>query len=106
MKKMRRILACLMAFLLISHTPVYATMTGPLAPNAQTGQSSTSQDLKTPEIQAEGAVVIDAATGQVLYGKNEKTRFYPASTTKLMTALLVLEQIGRASCRERVWYLV
>ena len=46
----------------------------------------------TPEIQAEGAVVIDAATGQVLYGKNEKTRFYPASTTKLMTALLVLER--------------
>ena len=92
MKKMRRILACLMAFLLISHTPVYATMTGPLAPNAQTGQSSTSQDLKTPEIQAEGAVVIDAATGQVLYGQNEKTRFYTASTTKLMTALLVLER--------------
>jgi len=39
-------------------------------------------------------VVIDAASGRILYGKNEKNRFYPASTTKLMTALLVLERCG------------
>lgn len=45
-----------------------------------------------PEIQAEGAVVIDAATGKVLYGKHETSRFYPASITKLMTAMLVLER--------------
>lgn len=44
-----------------------------------------------PQIQAQGAVVIDAATGQVLYGKNENTKYYPASITKLMTALLVIE---------------
>ena len=34
-----------------------------------------------PEIKAEGAVVIDGATGKMLYGKNETQRFYPASTT-------------------------
>ena len=40
--------------------------------------------------------MIDAATGTVLYGKNQNTRYYPASITKLMTALLVLEncQLG------------
>lgn len=45
-----------------------------------------------PEIKAEGAVVIDGATGKMLYGKNETQRFYPASTTKLMTAMVVLER--------------
>ncbi len=44
-----------------------------------------------PQIQAQGAVVIDAATGQILYGKNANTKYYPASITKLMTALLVIE---------------
>ncbi len=44
------------------------------------------------EISSQGAVVIDAGTGAILYGKNEKTQYYPASITKLMTALLVLER--------------
>ena len=46
---------------------------------------------KAPEIGAEGAVLIDAKTGQVLYAKNADTAFYPASITKIMTALLALE---------------
>lgn len=46
---------------------------------------------KAPEIGAQGAVLIDATTGQVLYAKNADTAFYPASITKIMTALLALE---------------
>lgn len=46
---------------------------------------------KAPNIGAEGAVLIDAKTGQVLYAKNADTAFYPASITKVMTALLALE---------------
>lgn len=38
-----------------------------------------------------GAIVIDAHTGRTLYEKNADTPFYPASTTKIMTALLVIE---------------
>ena len=52
-----------------------------------------------PEIAAEGAVLMDGATGKVLYGKNPDQQFYPASITKVMTALLTLERckkIGRA----------
>lgn len=44
-----------------------------------------------PQISAEGAVLIEAETGTVLYEKNATERLYPASTTKLMTALLALE---------------
>ena len=45
-----------------------------------------------PEINAQGCVLIDASTGQVLYGKNEEKTFEPASTTKVMTALITLER--------------
>lgn len=48
--------------------------------------------LKQPEIQAQGAVLMDAATGNLLYSKEAETKFYPASITKLMTALLVAEK--------------
>ena len=40
---------------------------------------------------AGAAVLIDADTGQVLYGKNEHSRMEPASLTKIMTCLLAME---------------
>ena len=39
-------------------------------------------------------LLIDADTGQVLAAKNQNQKVYPASTTKLMTGLLLLEQKG------------
>ncbi len=45
-----------------------------------------------PEITSEGAVVIEASTGAILYNKNAYEAFHPASTTKLMTSLLAIEQ--------------
>lgn len=44
------------------------------------------------EIQARAAVVMDASTGRVLYAKNPELRLMPASTTKLMTALITVER--------------
>ena len=43
-------------------------------------------------IQAEGGIVIDADTGTVLYGKNIHSAYYPASITKILTALIVIER--------------
>lgn len=45
-----------------------------------------------PEINAQGCILIDASSGTVLYGKNENCTFEPASTTKVMTALVVLDK--------------
>ena len=42
-------------------------------------------------LHARGAIVIDAHSGQTLYEKNADTPQFPASTTKVMTALLVIE---------------
>lgn len=44
-----------------------------------------------PGIEGNGAVVIDARTGEVLFDKNMNTQFEPASMTKMMTCILTLE---------------
>ena len=45
-----------------------------------------------PAITADAAILVDAATGEVLYEKNADKREYPASLTKMMTCILALEQ--------------
>ncbi len=40
-----------------------------------------------------GAIVVDARTGKILYENQSTTYCYPASVTKLMTMLIVLDQI-------------
>lgn len=44
-----------------------------------------------PSILGESAIVMDHDTGKIVYGKNIHKKMYPASTTKIMTALLALE---------------
>lgn len=48
--------------------------------------------VPAPPISARSAVVIDAKTGIVLFEKEPNLRHLPASTTKLMTALVSLER--------------
>lgn len=49
----------------------------------------------TPYIEAEGAILIEGKTNTVLYQKNAYTKFYPASITKVLTALLVEESLDK-----------
>lgn len=44
-----------------------------------------------PDILAGAAILIDSSSEKVLYSKNESDKMYPASTTKILTAILVLE---------------
>lgn len=44
-----------------------------------------------PPLHAEAAILLDAKTGQVLYEKNSRSQKAPASTTKIMTAILAIE---------------
>jgi D-alanyl-D-alanine carboxypeptidase (penicillin-binding protein 5/6) len=47
--------------------------------------------IKEGELYARGAVLMDAATGRVLYGKNPELQLAMASTTKIMTCIVALE---------------
>ncbi len=42
---------------------------------------------------AKAAVLMEEKTGKVLYAKNEQEKMYPASTTKLLTALVALDYL-------------
>lgn len=42
-------------------------------------------------IEAEGGILMDADTGTILYEKNMHTAYFPASITKILTALIVIE---------------
>jgi len=44
-----------------------------------------------PAVSADSVVLMDATTGKILYEKNKNSAYPPASTTKIMTILLVLE---------------
>lgn len=46
------------------------------------------------QIKAIGALLVDAQTGEILYARNPDKPLLPASTTKLMTALIVYEKLG------------
>lgn len=48
-------------------------------------------EINEVELQASAGIVMDAETGQILGGKNINKALYPASTTKILTALIVLE---------------
>lgn len=72
MKRYFKFLSMLLLFLCI-----------PLTVHAETAK---------PEINAQGCALIDASSGTILYGKNEDCTFEPASTTKVMTALVVLDK--------------
>lgn len=45
-----------------------------------------------PEVAAHAAILIDADTGQILYEKNAHESMYPASTTKILTCIIALEE--------------
>ena len=49
--------------------------------------------LRAPALTAVSAVVMDSKNGGVLYSKNANLRLPPASTTKVMTALIALERL-------------
>ena len=57
-----------------------------------------------PEVPGKSALLIDVATGTVLYEKNAKEPLAPASVTKVMTMLLIMEAIdsGRIGWQDTV----
>ncbi len=63
-----------------------------LVATALFGNINTTYAAK-PQVTAKAAILIDAQTGTVLYEKNSEKIMYPASTTKIMTALVALEAV-------------
>ena len=54
-------------------------------------RESVEASALAPIIEAKGAILIDAKSGNTIYEKDADKRLYPASTTKIMTTLVALE---------------
>lgn len=50
-----------------------------------------ASEVTSPEISSESAIIVDSETGAVLYEKNAEIRMYPASLTKIATAIYAIE---------------
>ena len=50
-----------------------------------------AENANEPDLISKAAILIDNKTNKVLYDKNSNERMFPASTTKILTAILVLE---------------
>ena len=61
-----------------------------------------AQKSEEPSILSRYAVIYDRTSGRVLWGKNENTPVPMASTTKIMTAIVMLEQIGVDKLSEKI----
>lgn len=98
-----------LAMLLTLVTPVYALtedVQGDLVTQGEIIPNSEDKDLNQAEIEttAEAAVLMDAASGKILFQKNPDKKLPPASMTKLMTMLLTVEAVdsGKHRLNEKV----
>ncbi len=80
---MKKFIAASLAFLFV---------TGGILPSERGGASDAQGYTGGLPITAPSALLIDGATGKIIYAKNPHARRPPASTTKIMTALVVLEK--------------
>src|ERR687896_915517 len=56
------------------------------------GGLARAQEARPPAAGARSAIVVDAATGTVLYERNARAEYAPASLTKMVTALVAIER--------------
>jgi serine-type D-Ala-D-Ala carboxypeptidase (penicillin-binding protein 5/6) len=102
------VLLCIVCFALCGIKPAFASESVPTLKTTQPSKTTKTRRTVKPaknanppknpdvkqgaiRISADAAVLMDVKTGDVLFGKQENKRRPPASTTKIMTAILGLE---------------
>ena len=79
---MKRMTAALLALFLLCLTPAYSA-----------GAEAEAQSSAALTITAPSGILMEKTTGTILYEKDAHTQYEPASVTKVMTLLLVMEAI-------------
>ncbi|MFG6393513.1 MAG: D-alanyl-D-alanine carboxypeptidase [Lachnospiraceae bacterium] len=104
--KLRRIVSVLLAGIIIMANTAWTGSSAAVQDNSilmpapaekQTKKSQDSKDVKWPagpkpkSLSCDSAIVMEISTGSILYKKNIHKKHYPASITKILTTLLLLE---------------
>ena len=95
---MKRIIPIFMFFIFISMF-VYVsfaddidTETKDVSTEINSFTDTYTEPIKEPDVNSRACVVIDRKTNSVLFGKNENSKKKMASTTKIMTATIIIEK--------------
>ncbi len=92
MKRLLTVVFCLI-FAVCLAVPCVTFATG----NSDVGDITVSGEL---HLDAKGAILMEAETGEILYCYEEREKLYPASVTKVMTMLLVMEALDSGAVTE------
>ena len=92
---MYRKIALLLAALLLLMIPLPAFAAAAAGEENAAGTGREQQGTLPVKVDAASAIVMEPETGLVIYEKNIHDKHYPASTTKLMTLLLIVEAVER-----------
>lgn len=94
LKKVKSFILILSVIFFSLIQPVYSDDEMETKPHMPVISEKTVTDKKPPSINALAAVVMEASSGRVLFSKNATVKRSIASTTKIMTAIVALENGG------------
>lgn len=87
-----KLFRCIAFFLIAAHCFSFPLANSQIV--AQAKDTSSEVDFiwpSGPSVYADAAIVMEVTTGLILYEKDIRTAYYPASITKVLTALMALE---------------
>lgn len=87
-----KLISMLLVLAVCASTAVAATKKAP----ASSGRAEIAEKVKSPYL---GAIVVDAASGRVLFEDHADEQGYPASVQKLMTLLVILEKVQQGAVK-------
>lgn len=106
MHKLQSLICCLLIiiFTFVGYIPVFAEEALYVWSPSSTPVNSDSSSSDPLNLESESAVLIEQATGQVLYEHNMHEKLRPASVTKVMSILLIMEALdsGQISLTDQV----
>ena len=65
----------------------------------KTGESSIKTNAPVFNFTSGAQILMEASTGEIIYANNENEKLYPASVTKIMTMLLIMEKIDSGALK-------
>lgn len=94
MKKILPVVILIFSLLLSVLSPAaFAAKENAAAPKTSAPAEKNADGIEVPEITAKDVVLVDLGTGKMIYSRNQNTKAYPASLTKMMTVLLAVKAV-------------
>jgi len=91
-RKIFNIILCFLVFFFLSSSFLFLTPQKVFCEPSSTGPNNTL-DKEEINISAESAVIVNYDTGEVLWEKNSTKKMYPASLTKMLSSIIVIENV-------------